>query len=54
MDEKRKSVETQIMMKCKSCGYRATQSEIDENDGICPGCDEEFQPLDDRPARKTQ
>jgi rubredoxin len=53
MDEKRKPVETQIMMRCKNCGYRAVQSEIDENGGICPGCGEEFQPLDDGSVKKA-
>jgi len=52
MDEKRKLAETQIMMKCKNCGYRVIQSEIDENDGICPSCDEEFQPLDKKHKKK--
>ncbi len=47
MNEKRKSTQTQIMMKCKNCGYRVFQSEVDENEGNCPNCDEKFQPLEE-------
>jgi acetyl-CoA carboxylase beta subunit len=47
MNDEKISVGIQIMMNCKNCEYRAIQSEIEENDGICPGCNEEFQPEED-------
>jgi hypothetical protein len=50
-DEKKSSV-TEILMKCEKCGYRAVQSEIDENEGYCPGCKQIFQPLDDSAMNK--
>jgi predicted Zn-ribbon and HTH transcriptional regulator len=43
MNEKQKSTETQILMRCENCGYRAVQSEINENKGYCPGCKQIFQ-----------
>ncbi len=47
MSDKKKAEPTQIMMICKNCGYRAMQSEIDENEGNCPNCNKRFEPLDD-------
>ena len=47
MSDEKVSTGTQLMMQCKNCGYRAVQSEIDENEGICPGCNEKFQPQDE-------
>ncbi len=47
MNDKKVTKDTQIMMQCKNCGYRVIQSEIDENEGNCPNCNEEFQPLDE-------
>ena len=47
MNDKQKSSETQIMMKCDKCGYLVVQSEVDENDGNCPSCEEEFHPLEE-------
>jgi uncharacterized C2H2 Zn-finger protein len=47
MDEKKRSSDTEILMRCEKCGYRAVQSEIDENDGYCPGCKQIFKPADD-------
>ena len=47
MNDEKISTGTQIMMICKNCGYRAIKLEIDENEGICPRCNEEFLPLDD-------
>ena len=47
MNDMKKSGDTQIMMRCGNCGYRAIQSEVDENEGKCPSCDEKFQPQED-------
>jgi len=47
MNDEKKSSGTQIMMQCSNCGYRALQSEIDENEGNCPVCSEEFKPQDE-------
>lgn len=47
MNDKEKSGDTQLMMKCENCGYRAIQSEVDENEGKCPSCKEKFHPIDE-------
>ena len=47
MNDKKKSSDTQIMMRCKNCGYRVVQLEVDENEGNCPSCNKKFQPLDE-------
>jgi Zn finger protein HypA/HybF involved in hydrogenase expression len=52
MGDKKKSSDTEILMRCENCGHRAVQSEIDENDGYCPGCKQIFQPLDDSHSNK--
>ena len=46
MNDEKISTGTQIMMECENCGYRALESDIDENGGNCPGCKEEFKPVD--------
>ena len=38
---------TEVVMKCKNCGHPTIQSEIDENDGKCPNCNEKFQTPDE-------
>jgi len=44
MDDEDKFRATEELMKCKNCGERVIQSEIDENKGNCPNCNEKFQP----------
>ncbi|MFC1534848.1 hypothetical protein ACFL7M_15960 [Thermodesulfobacteriota bacterium] len=34
---------TEVVMKCKSCGNPTVQSEVDENKGNCPNCNEKFE-----------
>jgi len=36
---------TTKVIQCKNCGYRVVQSEVDQNKGKCPNCNEEFKPL---------
>ncbi len=36
---------TTLVMKCKNCGYSTVQSEVDQNEGNCPNCNKNFQPL---------
>jgi len=37
---------TEVVMQCKNCGHPTVQSEVDENEGNCPNCNEKFQPPD--------
>jgi len=36
---------TEEVMTCINCGHPVFQSEADENEGNCPGCNEMFQSL---------
>ena len=48
MNDEQQLSDTDEVMTCVNFGYPALQSEVDEREGSCPGCNEKFQPLGER------
>ena len=45
MNDEKQLRDTGEVMTCINCGHPVFQSEVDEKEGNCPGCNEKFQPL---------
>ena len=45
MNDDKQYLKTEEVMTCDNCGFPAVQSEVDEKEGNCPGCNTEFQPF---------
>ena len=43
MDNEDKLNITEKVMMCDNCGYPVIQSEVNENSGNCPNCQEKFE-----------